>query len=94
MDTYLNDTMICSRQSIQTMIIKHLFLMINHFEAQYLNFCNSFLLSMLVYQSRCAIVQTTLQESSIFSSLRKAQNLDSSRGLVKIVASCFSVLTW
>ena len=30
-----------------------------------------------------------LQESSIFSSLRKAQNLDSSRGLVKISASCF-----
>ena len=35
-----------------------------------------------------------LQESSIFSSLRKAQNLDSSRGFVKISASCFSVLTW
>ena len=49
---------------------------------------------MLVHQSRCAIVQTTLQESRIFSSLRKAQNLDSSRGLVKISASCFLVLTW
>ena len=35
-----------------------------------------------------------LQESSIFSSLRKAQNLDSSRGLVKISANYFSVLTW
>ena len=35
-----------------------------------------------------------LQESSIFSSLRKAQNLDSTRGLLKISASCFSVLTW
>ena len=35
-----------------------------------------------------------LQESSIFSSLCKAQNLDSSRGFVKISASCFSVLTW
>ena len=72
----------------------HLFLMINHFEAQYLNLSNSFLLSMLVHQSRCAIVQTTLRESSIFSSLRKAQNLDSLRGFVKISASCISVLTW
>ena len=72
----------------------HLFLMINHFEAQYLNLFNSFLIFMLVHQSRCAIVQTTLRESRIFSSLRKAQNLDSSRGLVKISASCFSVLTW
>ena len=35
-----------------------------------------------------------LWESSIFSSLLKAQNLDSSRGLMKILASCFSVLTW
>jgi len=42
----------------------------------------------------CAGVQTMLRESSIFSSLRKAQNLDSSRDLVKISASCFSVLTW
>ena len=49
---------------------------------------------MLVHQSRCAIVQTTLRESSIFSSLRKAQNLDSSKGLVKISTSCFAVLTW
>ena len=42
----------------------------------------------------CAIVQTTLRELSIFSSLHKAQNLDSSRGLVKISASCFLMLTW
>jgi hypothetical protein len=42
----------------------------------------------------CARNQITLRESSIFSSLRKAQNLDLSRGLVKISASCFSVLTW
>ena len=42
----------------------------------------------------CAIVQATLRESSIFSSLRKVQNLDSSRGLVKISASCFLVLKW
>ena len=94
MDIYLKHTMISIKKSIQTMIIMHLFLMIKHFEAQYLNLCNSFLLSMQVHQSRCAIVQTTLRESSIFSSLCKAQNLDSSRGLVKILASCFSVLTW
>ena len=49
---------------------------------------------MLVINQRCAIVQTTLWESSIFNSLRKAQNLNSSRGLVKISASCFSVITW
>ena len=44
--------------------------------------------------SMCAMFQTKLRESRIFSSLRKAQNLVSSRGLVKISASCFSVLTW
>lgn len=35
----------------------------------------------------------TLRESKIFSSHRNAQNLFSSRGFVKISASCFSVLT-
>ena len=45
-------------------------------------------------QNVCARNQATLRESMIFSSLLKAQNLDSSRGLVKISANCFSVLTW
>ena len=40
-----------------------------------------------------AIVQARLREYNMFSSLLKAQNLDSSRGLVKISASCPSVLT-
>ena len=40
-----------------------------------------------------AISQAKLRESKIFSSLLKAQNLYSSRGLVKISASCLSVLT-
>jgi hypothetical protein len=38
--------------------------------------------------------QTTQRESRIFSSFLKLQNLDSSRGLVKISASSLSVLTW
>jgi hypothetical protein len=38
--------------------------------------------------------QTTQRESRIFSSFLKLQNLNSSRGLVKILASCLSVLTW
>jgi hypothetical protein len=42
----------------------------------------------------CIRVQTRLQESKMFSSFLEAQNLDSSRGLVKISASCLSVLTW
>jgi len=40
-----------------------------------------------------AVIQARLRESKMFSSLLKAQNLDSSRGLVKISASCLSVLT-
>ena len=42
----------------------------------------------------CTRIQVRLRESKIFSSLLKAQNLCSSRGLVKISASCRSVLTW
>ena len=41
----------------------------------------------------CTQVQARLRESKIFSSLLKAQNLCSSRGLVKISPSCLSVLT-
>jgi hypothetical protein len=42
----------------------------------------------------CAWCQTKLQKSKIFNSLLKVQNLCSSTGLVKISASCLSVLTW
>jgi hypothetical protein len=45
-------------------------------------------------QSWHARDQTTQWESRIFSSFLKLQNLDSSRGLVKISTSCLSVLTW
>ena len=41
----------------------------------------------------CTRLQARLRESKIFSSLLKAQNLCSSRGLVKISPSCLSVLT-
>ena len=41
----------------------------------------------------CTRIQARLRESKIFSSLLKAQNLCSSRDLVKISASCPSVLT-
>jgi hypothetical protein len=40
-----------------------------------------------------AIDQSKLHESKTFSSLRNLQKVDSSRGLVKISASWFSVLT-
>jgi hypothetical protein len=39
-----------------------------------------------------AINQAKLRESKTFSSLRNLQNLFSSKGLVKILASWFSVL--
>jgi hypothetical protein len=42
----------------------------------------------------CALDQSKLRESKIFSSLRNLQNLFSSKGLVKISASWFSVLMW
>jgi hypothetical protein len=42
----------------------------------------------------CAIDQSKLRESKTFSSLRNLQNLFSSKGLVKISASWFSVLMW
>jgi muramoyltetrapeptide carboxypeptidase LdcA involved in peptidoglycan recycling len=45
-------------------------------------------------QSWHARDQTTQRKSRIFSSFLKLQNLDSSRCLVKISASCLSVLTW
>jgi hypothetical protein len=38
--------------------------------------------------------QSKLHESKIFSSLRNLQNIFSSKGLVKISASWFSVLIW
>jgi hypothetical protein len=38
--------------------------------------------------------QSKLRESKTFSSLRNLQNLFSSKGLVKISASWFSVLIW
>jgi hypothetical protein len=41
-----------------------------------------------------AIDQSKLRESKTFSSLRNLQNLFSSNGLVKILASWFSVLMW
>jgi hypothetical protein len=41
-----------------------------------------------------AIDQSKLHESKTFSSLRNLQNLFSSKGLVKILASWFSVLIW
>jgi hypothetical protein len=41
-----------------------------------------------------AIDQSKLRESKTFSSLHNLQNLFSSKGLVKISASCFSVLIW
>jgi hypothetical protein len=41
-----------------------------------------------------AIDQSKLHESMTFSSLRNLQNLFSSKGLVKISASWFSVLIW
>ena len=48
----------------------------------------------LVIKQVCARNQAKLQESKIFSSFLKAQNLHSSSGFVKISASCLSVLTW
>jgi hypothetical protein len=41
-----------------------------------------------------AIDQSKLRESKTFSSLRNLQNIFSSKGLVKISASWFSVLMW
>jgi hypothetical protein len=41
-----------------------------------------------------AIDQFKLHESKTFSSLRNPQNLFSSKGLLKISASWFSVLMW
>jgi hypothetical protein len=41
-----------------------------------------------------AIEKSKLRESKTFSSLRNLQNLFSSKGLVKISASWFSVLIW
>jgi hypothetical protein len=41
-----------------------------------------------------AIDHSKLRESKTFSSLRNLQNLFSSKGLVKISASWFSVLIW
>jgi hypothetical protein len=41
-----------------------------------------------------AIDQSKLRESKTFSSLRNLQNVFSSKGLVKISASWFSVLMW
>jgi hypothetical protein len=41
-----------------------------------------------------AIDQSKLRESKTFSSLRNLQNLFSSKGLVKISASWFSMLIW
>jgi hypothetical protein len=41
-----------------------------------------------------AIDQSKLRKSKTFSSLRNLQNLFSSKGLVKISASWFSVLIW
>jgi hypothetical protein len=41
-----------------------------------------------------AIDQSKLRESKTFSSLRNLQNLFSSNGLMKILASWFSVLIW
>jgi hypothetical protein len=41
-----------------------------------------------------AIDQSKFRESKTFSSLRNLQNLFSSKGLVKISASWFSVLMW
>ena len=62
------------------------------FESVTQYFLNSFLLTRS--NKVCARDQATLRESMIFSSLLKAQNLDSSRGFVKILASYFLVLTW
>ena len=55
---------------------------------------NKIIFPCLGNKQACATSQGTLRESKIFSSLLKAQNLCSSRGLVKISASCHSVLTW
>jgi hypothetical protein len=41
-----------------------------------------------------AIDQSKFRESNTFSSLRNLQNLFSTKGLVKISASWFSVLMW
>jgi hypothetical protein len=41
-----------------------------------------------------ATIQSTFRESKTFSSLRSLQKVFSSRGLVKISASWFSMLTW
>jgi hypothetical protein len=41
-----------------------------------------------------AIDQSKLRESKTFSSLRNLQNIFSSKSLVKISASWFSVLIW
>jgi hypothetical protein len=41
-----------------------------------------------------AIDQSKLRESNTFSSLHNLQNLFSSKGLVKISASWFSMLIW
>jgi hypothetical protein len=41
-----------------------------------------------------AIDQSKLHEPKTFSSLRNLQNLFSSKGLVKVSASWFSVLMW
>jgi hypothetical protein len=41
-----------------------------------------------------AIDQSKSRESKTFSSLRNLQNIFSSKGLVKISASWFSVLMW
>jgi hypothetical protein len=54
----------------------------------------SFSKELLYSNQTCAWSQTKLQESKIFSSLLKVQNLCSSSGLVKMSASCLSVLTW
>ena len=57
------------------------------FESVTQYFLNSFLLTRL--NKVCARRQATLRESMIFSSLLKAQNLDSSRGFVKIQLVAF-----
>ena len=55
---------------------------------------NSIFLSSRHQYKICATCQAKLRESKIFSSLLRKQNLCSSRGFVKISASCLSVLTW
>ena len=88
MNTYHLYTMTRNKQSIQTLIMIHKLSFMHN-----MKIFNSFARYKFIKQ-RHANIQTTLRESSIFSSLRKAQNLDSSRGFVNISASCFSVLTW